>query len=1158
MDIPKEIEAPAANPLTVIPMIGCKSGVSAYSFTPLTAVLAIPVKNIPANVDFIRIQSAKAAFSGSFHVDTAGREISQKGCILNNPEGLTIKFSASEGDRTFYFPVPAGVIPEGMTVTVGCSTDPETVMTLTTKKPIQAVTGHIALCPEVAFTPVDQKWEDYAQASFLDDFIWGQHSAFTADTWIPVTVQRSGLYPEKFRIANPYTVACQTFGYTPYTEGIVADDYLVITLLEDGLVSFNTFRLGLEDKDSGGKAMQITWAKNWSSSKTGKENKVTTAKDGSILEFQLGPIYSDPDDSGYLYSRDGEGNSSTQRIHIKLDVDEKWTPVLDGTFKDDKIWSLQGFTETVPVTLEESNMVDGSYRIANPYLIAKEQFNYSTYTEGITGDEYVYFTVDENGSARFTTFLAGIEDKASGGKPMKVWYPTDWGSSYSTAYNKVVKFRFDGRPQEVQLSAVLSGPTQAEYSYKYTQVDGNLMHLVFPMDEDPLGPETWDKVCEVRYKDDFIFNNRLKYDADTYIKLVLEQSSNVSGGYRIPNPYPLLADMLGYVIPDYVGEPDEYMYITVKKDGSVYFKPLHAGINLDTKDLTITHPSEVSGKSAAKNKIGALQDSGLPDYIQLAPIYHETGNIGYLYSRDSYDNIIKIDFTEETEEPDYGDSAIVTHQQYPLVPGWDYPAAKLKYKGTTLEKVTVQVIGIDPSLLEGIRLYAGAQWVNAAYVPFDADGLATVNQFTAQPGGLADINVKLKETAVGASFSLVVTEVVVDGVSREIVQDSNDTFHTGIVINHAGDNVNVRNNAEETVASFRIPALVTTNKGTLIAAYDVRYDSSTDLQADIDVGFKRSTDGGKTWSSLGLAMDMGVWGYEDKIAAEEMTWKDAQKQNGIGDPTLLVDKNTGDIFCFAVWAHGHAGSKCLNWAGPGFDIDDTPQLMMVKSSDDGLTWSQPVNLTRQIKRADWLMSFQGPGRGITMEDGTLVIPFQHQEGGRTLNSGVMYSTDHGLTWHTHNLAHTTTSEAAVAEIEPGVLLLTMRDETNSHYRRNFTTSDLGRTWKEHPTNGKWEEPTCEASLLAVKAEESSLGQDLLLLANPATTSGRNHITIRASLDNGITWEGQLLLDQGSSMGYTCLTMVDASTVGILYESSRGNILFQAIPLEDIIQLIPIK
>ena len=96
---------------------------------------------------------------------------------------------------------------------------------------------------------------------------------------------------------------------------------------------------------------------------------------------------------------------------------------------------------------------------------------------------------------------------------------------------------------------------------------------------------------------------------------------------------------------------------------------------------------------------------------------------------------------------------------------------------------------------------------------------------------------------------------------------------------------------------------------------------------------------------------------------------------------------------------------------------------------------------------------------------------------------------------------------------------------------------------------------CMASLIAVKADENVLGRHILLFSNPDTVRGRNHITIKASLDDGMTWKevNQLLLDEDEGWGYSCLTMIDAETVGILYESSVAQITFQAIPLRDIVK-----
>ena len=89
-----------------------------------------------------------------------------------------------------------------------------------------------------------------------------------------------------------------------------------------------------------------------------------------------------------------------------------------------------------------------------------------------------------------------------------------------------------------------------------------------------------------------------------------------------------------------------------------------------------------------------------------------------------------------------------------------------------------------------------------------------------------------------------------------------------------------------------------------------------------------------------------------------------------------------------------------------------------------------------------------------------------------------------------------------------------------------------------------------ASLLHVPASENSLGRDILLFANPAEQKDRCNMTLRISYDGGVTWPGSVLLDEGESWGYSCLTMIDPATVGILYESSQAHITFQAIPLAN--------
>ena len=354
--------------------------------------------------------------------------------------------------------------------------------------------------------------------------------------------------------------------------------------------------------------------------------------------------------------------------------------------------------------------------------------------------------------------------------------------------------------------------------------------------------------------------------------------------------------------------------------------------------------------------------------------------------------------------------------------------------------------------------------------------------------------------------------------------------------------VGVRHAGNDGSASFRIPGLVTTNKGTLLGVYDVRYNSSVDLQEYVDVGLSRSTDGGKSWEKMRLPLSFGEYGGLPKA------------QNGVGDPSILVDTQTNTVWVVAAWTHGMGNQRAWWSSHPGMDINHTAQLVLAKSTDDGKTWSKPINITEQVKDPSWYFLLQGPGRGITMSDGTLVFPTQFIDSTRIPNAGIMYSKDRGKTWKMHNMARTNTTEAQVAEIEPGVLMLNMRDNRGGS-RAIAITKDLGKTWTEHPSSRKaLQEPVCMASLIHVDAKDNVLNKDLLLFSNPDTTKGRNHITIKASLDKGLTWlpEHQIMLDEAEGWGYSCLTMIDKETIGILYESSVAHMTFQAVKLTDLL------
>lgn len=350
----------------------------------------------------------------------------------------------------------------------------------------------------------------------------------------------------------------------------------------------------------------------------------------------------------------------------------------------------------------------------------------------------------------------------------------------------------------------------------------------------------------------------------------------------------------------------------------------------------------------------------------------------------------------------------------------------------------------------------------------------------------------------------------------------------GLALRRAGD---------DGAHTYRIPGLATTNDGTLIAVYDIRRSSGADLPADIDVGMSRSDDGGRNWEPMRVIMDCG----------QDPSWQ----FDGVGDPAVLVDRATNTIWVAAVWCHGKRG-----WSGSGSGLEpqETGQLMLVRSDDDGCTWSKPINITKQVKRPEWCFLLQGPGKGISLADGTLAFAAQYQdspENKRLPHSTIIYSRDHGQTWKCGSGAYDDTTEAQLVEIEPGVLMLNCR-YNRTPYRAIATTADLGATWKIHPTSetALCEPVACMASLIHIDRELGISGGRRLLFSNPNSLAVRERMTLKLSSDSGATWaaESQLLLDEGRSYGYSCLSMIDERTVGILYEGSQSHLTFQRIPL----------
>ncbi len=403
------------------------------------------------------------------------------------------------------------------------------------------------------------------------------------------------------------------------------------------------------------------------------------------------------------------------------------------------------------------------------------------------------------------------------------------------------------------------------------------------------------------------------------------------------------------------------------------------------------------------------------------------------------------------------------------------------------------------------------------------------------------------DTDLLEKFQVHCESVTVSGVK-------NNVSSSGISLKPA---VSVRDCGDDGCLGYRIPSLVTTNNGTLLATYDIRWDSRRDLQGDMDIGLSRSVDGGKTWQPMQRIIDIGCYGNLP------------QKFNGVSDAGLLVDKNSGDIFCFGLWMHGIRDKECQfkenlkedskdwqhQWKGtgscPGMTPRETCQFMMVKSSDDGKTWSEPRNMTSEIKDPDWILLAPSPGCGITLADGTIVASVQ----GRKDNYGfstVIYSKDHGDTWSIGKSLEPDLGESGIAQLADGAIMMNGRTPREYVYRAVITTSDLGNSWERHPTDMKaLVEPSCMGSF--IKYDYKVDGNDVLLFSCPDSQQRRECMTIYASLDQGNTWsENNRIMIDSYGGAYSCLTTVKEGVIGIFYESSQADLIFQQVSIDDIV------
>ena len=301
------------------------------------------------------------------------------------------------------------------------------------------------------------------------------------------------------------------------------------------------------------------------------------------------------------------------------------------------------------------------------------------------------------------------------------------------------------------------------------------------------------------------------------------------------------------------------------------------------------------------------------------------------------------------------------------------------------------------------------------------------------------------------------------------------------------------------VSCYRIPSIITTDKGTLIAAVDERVLSCNDLKSnrDINIVIRTSNDEGKSWSSINRLVD-----YPFGESAS--------------DPSMIFDKKTKQIYLF------------YNYMNLEKD-KDVYYLKYVTSLDNGITWSQPIDITDQISKPEWKNDFKfiTSGRGFQTKDGALLHCLVNLQNG----THVFGSNDHGKTWYIAEAPISLGDESKIVELNDGSWLVNSR-VNNKGIRYSHISKNQGKSWTTRPEINLID-PGCNASL--VKYDYGNyINSDLLLLSNINNQSTREEIVIRHSLNGGETWSEPRIIYAGSA-AYSSMTVLNNGEIGLLFE-----------------------
>jgi sialidase-1 len=354
---------------------------------------------------------------------------------------------------------------------------------------------------------------------------------------------------------------------------------------------------------------------------------------------------------------------------------------------------------------------------------------------------------------------------------------------------------------------------------------------------------------------------------------------------------------------------------------------------------------------------------------------------------------------------------------------------------------------------------------------------------------------------------------------------------------------------------FRIPAIVQTSTDHLIAFAEGRVNGSGDF-GNVDIVYKISKNGGKTWEALHTLIDNKI--LQAGNAAPVMDWMDPAYPKGV----LYLFYNTGNN-------HEYEVRK-----GNGLR-----EVWFVKSFDHGNSWTSPVNITTQVHRPlqpqtnpayqfkeDWRSYANTPGHGLQIQTGNykgrIYIPANHSSGDpqnafHDYKAHAYYTDDHGKTFHLSSTIEIPSSnESTAAELSNGNLLVNSRNQSGNPKRRIIAlSSNGGETWDTTYISSTLIDPVCQASLLNIHFKN----RHHLLFSNAFAVQHRDSLSIHHSNDDGKTWSNKKMIEiaapgfKGDWAAYSDLVLINKRRIGILYERNNyKEIVFRSFDLREII------